>query len=151
MISASRATALFQSRSRAAFWAAFSRISSSCDSVPKIRRFFGGGGSFFSSTLCVPAGPSTGFGWMFRVSGSGTRSATGIEDPPGRQRPGAGGIGGELGPARGWADRRDHVRPRQDFRASSFGPGLVADLDVRRPDRCWPSTDFSAKAGFSVT
>jgi hypothetical protein len=36
------AAARLKSPSRAAFWAAFSFISSSCDSVPRIFRFFGG-------------------------------------------------------------------------------------------------------------
>ena len=62
--SAIRATARLKFNSRASFCAAFSLISSSCDKVPRIFRFLGGGGSFFA------AGFATGFGKTLSNSGS---------------------------------------------------------------------------------
>src|SRR5262245_50110916 len=100
MTSAMSAAARLKSRSRAAFCAAFSLISSSCDNVPMIFRFLGG-----ASFLSLSPGVSTTFGGMVSFSGSWTRRLPGRRPSSTREAgttlPGGGGIGGSRGPSTG--------------------------------------------------
>ena len=93
MTSAMSAAARLKSPRRAAFWAAFSLISSSCVRLPSTFRFFG---SFFSSAFPIGRGRIGNFSGSCAttVPGTGTSAPT----MAGASGGGGGGIAGSLAP-----------------------------------------------------
>ena len=137
MTSAMSAAARLKSPSRAAFWAAFSLISSSCDRLPSTFRFFG---SFFSSAFPIGRGRIGNFSGSCATTvprHGHVRADDGRRERRRRRRncrkPRPAGAG--RGQSRGY-DRRDGVRFRRlgELRGRQRGVDGGQDRNRRRRD-----------------